>query len=348
MGDNEMKAPPSRLRRFLYANYYCLRMQGKRLWCYGFILIILSLLSLALLRSGWLQLFDQNPHPQSNMAPGLKVDSGVMRKFVASDLQNRNPRLFYNRVPKCGSSTLNSLLKNLTASNPFIYTSSPLLDDWFLATQDMQKSFVQQFMKLPVKSVFDRHLFFLDFTRFGQPNPIYINMIRDPTDRFISEFYFRRRLQKKGTEQGERKWYDEDLEHCIRKAKDYDCRLVDGMYIKNMIAFFCGQDIECSNHNSKWALETAKENVEKFFTVVGVLEDIDITLRVLQHQLPQYFSGVVELYKASQDHVINKGLNRKQDVSQDVKDVIRKNLTAEYEFYDFIRDRLHFQAQLIR
>ncbi|XP_055338735.1 heparan sulfate 2-O-sulfotransferase hst-2-like isoform X2 [Paramacrobiotus metropolitanus] len=209
MGDNEMKAPPSRLRRFLYANYYCLRMQGRRLWCYGFILIILSLLSLALLRSGWLQLFYQNPHPQSNVAPGLKVDSGVMRKFVASDLQNRNPRLFYNRVPKCGSSTLNSLLKNLTASNPFIYTSSPLLDDWFLATQDMQKSFVQQFMKLPVKSVFDRHLFFLDFTRFGQPNPIYINMIRDPTDRFISEFYFRRRLQKKGTEQGERKWYDE-------------------------------------------------------------------------------------------------------------------------------------------
>ena len=34
-------------------------------------------------------------------------------------------------------------------------------------------------------------------------------MIRDPTERFISEFYFRRRLQKEGVKNGERQWYDE-------------------------------------------------------------------------------------------------------------------------------------------
>lgn len=34
-------------------------------------------------------------------------------------------------------------------------------------------------------------------------------MIRDPTERFISEFYFRRRLQNEGVKKGEKKWYDE-------------------------------------------------------------------------------------------------------------------------------------------
>lgn len=119
-------------------------------------------------------------------------------------------------------------------------------------------------------------------------------------------------------------------------------------------------------HNSQWALDKAKFNVQNFFAVVGILEDLEKTLRLLERKLPQYFSGALELHTSSSgnieqpsvavnefatkwhlllsEHIVNKGKNKKADVAQEIKDIIRKNLTAEYEFYEFIRGRL--QAEL--
>ncbi len=37
------------------------------------------------------------------------------------------------------------------------------------------------------------------------------------------------------------------------------------------------------------ALAKAKENVEKYFAVVGVLEWLDKSLEVLEHYVPRYF-----------------------------------------------------------
>jgi hypothetical protein len=41
----------------------------------------------------------------------------------------------------------------------------------------------------------------------------------------------------------------------------------------------------------------AKENVEKHYAVVGVLEDFNKTLTVLSHYVPRFFKGVVSLYQ---------------------------------------------------
>ena len=35
----------------------------------------------------------------------------------------------------------------------------------------------------------------------------------------------------------------------------------------------------------------AKENVEKYFPVVGILERLNDSLLVLEHKLPQFFKG---------------------------------------------------------
>ena len=34
------------------------------------------------------------------------------------------------------------------------------------------------------------HAFFVNFTRLGQPMPSYINLMREPTSRFVSQFEF--------------------------------------------------------------------------------------------------------------------------------------------------------------
>ena len=56
--------------------------------------------------------------------------------------------------------------------------------------------------------------------------------------------------------------------------------------------YFCGQDLECTRHNSPWALKKAIENVERHYPVVGVLEELDDSLMVMQAVLPNFFDGI--------------------------------------------------------
>ena len=44
------------------------------------------------------------------------------------------------------------------------------------------------------------------------------------------------------------------------------------------------------------ALRKAKENVEKHYAVVGVLEDLNKTLTVLEHYIPRFFKGAKDVY----------------------------------------------------
>lgn len=48
--------------------------------------------------------------------------------------------------------------------------------------------------------------------------------------------------------------------------------------------------------NSQEALDKAKKAVEENYAVVGVLEDLNTTLSVLEHYVPRFFRGVSQVY----------------------------------------------------
>ena len=48
---------------------------------------------------------------------------------------------------------------------------------------------------------------------------------------------------------------------------------------------------------SKIALQKAKDNIEKSFPVVGILEDLPITMKLLEKIMPQYFSNILKVYE---------------------------------------------------
>ena len=64
--------------------------------------------------------------------------------------------------------------------------------------------------------------------------------------------------------------------------------------------YFCGQDLECTRHNSPWALKKAIENVERHYPVVGVLEELDDSLMVMQAVLPNFFDGIHDRFGGDQ------------------------------------------------
>ena len=51
--------------------------------------------------------------------------------------------------------------------------------------------------------------------------------------------------------------------------------------------YFCGVSAECRSFASFWALDEAKRNVDKYFTVVGIRERFDETLKLFERK----FSG---------------------------------------------------------
>lgn len=52
-----------------------------------------------------------------------------------------------------------------------------------------------------------------------------------------------------------------------------------------------------SGFNTDVAMRKAKNNVEKHYAVVGVLEDFNKTFAVLEHYLPKIFKGSLAMYQ---------------------------------------------------
>ena len=143
-------------------------------------------------------------------------------------------------------------------------------------------------------------------------------------------------------------WLRKDFETCVRQG-DPECTFREGDEKEGIgdhrrqTLFFCGHDTVCMPFNSVGALEQAKYAVEKQYAVVGVLEDLNVTLSVLEKYIPKYFDGATDIYwKNIHNHIINKN-SFKPPVSEEVKDLVRKNFTREIEFYQFCRQRLHKQ-----
>ncbi len=109
-------------------------------------------------------------------------------------------------------------------------------------------------------------------------------------------------------------------------------------------------------------MKKAKENVEKHYAVVGVLEELNKTLTVLEHYVPRFFKGALNTYWSkynflplslqlmnnsfSDEIKVYSKINRniyKPPVAETTKDIVRQNFTREIEFFEYCRQRLHKQ-----
>jgi len=61
----------------------------------------------------------------------------------------------------------------------------------------------------------------------------------------------------------------------------------------------CNKKTICNNFrpfNTIGALQRAKKSVERHYAVVGVLEDLNSTLTVLENYIPLFFRGATQVY----------------------------------------------------
>ena len=297
----------------------------------------------------------------------------ILNNFILPNKKDQvlriNPEiLLYNRVPKCGSTTMLTLLKGLkklhsnSKNNEFeLYNDIYPNQKHFLPTLEMRLEYVQNVTNkiytreisgpnqpnLPV--IYVRHIHFVNFTRYGYPMPLYINLIRDPVEHFISNYYFLRKgfaKNKNLSEEQRKKWDHHDiisddqrnvtLADCIKKQLT-GCKTI----YSDIIPYFCGNDVWCRKRNSR-ALEAAKNNIESSFMAVGILEDLPNSLKLFEYTLPTFFKGLGYLYrKNSQKLSSNTKTSGKLEESEKLKDYLRERLKPEMELYAFVRDLMY-------
>ncbi|KAK7082791.1 hypothetical protein SK128_005263 [Halocaridina rubra] len=204
-------------------------------------------------------------------------------------------------------------------------------------------------MSLTSPICYNRHMYF--FNSIGNDNGkiAWINLIRDPVERIISQFYYLRVYNKDREKQvlrwgiDPKLWFKMDLNECVKKG-DPLCRYKAGDYQELQLSYFCGHMKMCREVGNQYALQQAKYNVEKHYSVVGIMENMNLFFKILQHYLPRFFKDISEVGKIK----LNKHLGKsKSKVSNETKIILRNRLSEDYELYEFIQQRLQLQAKRI-
>ncbi|CAB3260005.1 unnamed protein product [Arctia plantaginis] len=271
--------------------------------------------------------------------------------------------LFFNRVPKVGSQTFMELLRRLAIRNQFRFNRDAVqrVETIRLAPVDQQILAGLVSAYTPPAS-YIKHVCYTNFTRYGYPSPIYVNVVRDPVERVISWYYYVRApwyyVERKRAFPDlplpDPAWLKKDFETCVLSG-DRECRYIEGETHEGIgdhrrqTLFFCGHEPQCTPFNSVEALQRAKRVVEQQYAVVGVLEDLNSTLLAFERYVPRFFDGALQLYW-EELNTFNR-INRnafKPPVSEAVKQIVRANFTREIEFYEFCKQRLHMQLRALR
>ena len=99
-----------------------------------------------------------------------------------------------------------------------------------------------------------------------------------------------------------RQWLRKPLEECVRSTSDEECnnfstarryrqdlRQPHLTRLPTLVTYFCGGGEECRDVNSEAAVNTAIDNIDNSYVVVGVVELLEMSLAVLEHRLSQVF-----------------------------------------------------------
>jgi len=265
-----------------------------------------------------------------------KLDITSRSKYI--DVIGRRSVILYNRIPKTGSTTLtNAIAYDLCAENGFHVAHLNLTKNRFAMNLVDQATLVRNISAWTemMPAFYHGHVAFVDFTKFGHPNPIYINMIREPFERHVSHYYFLRygddyRVGLKRSRAGNNETFDECID---RNGKDCDPKQ---MWLQ--VPFFCGALNFCSQPGNAKALETAKWNLQNHYLLVGLTERMEDAIVLLEHLLPDYFGGALQHFKslnANRAHLRHTTMKIAPSPSTVHKVKASQVYQMEREFYDF-------------
>eukprot|EP00057_Strongylocentrotus_purpuratus_P023434 XP_011677908.1 PREDICTED: uronyl 2-sulfotransferase-like [Strongylocentrotus purpuratus] len=167
---------------------------------------------------------------------------------------------------------------------------------------------------------------------------VFINFIRDPLDRMVSQYYFTRFGDDKFTDieklhkRTKPKFTNETFDDCVIRNRS-GC--VGDFSLSQQLRHFCGYHPKCRSP-SRWAVEEAKRNMDKFL-LVGITERYGETLQLLEQLLPDFFKGMFAEYGKPTMNDMTSRTKSKNKVAPSpiVVKTMKEKLKYEYEVYNY-------------
>ena len=291
------------------------------------------------------------------------VDTEAIRKnLVHRELvrkEDSKPLLiYYNRIPKCGSTFFTSLLnKTAETKQRFVVNNFHHRGLRFSFKNDHEKRRFFNDIEHDVATesnpiLYIRHQYFTDFHeaqkksghgKLDKSNSVfYMNMLRDPVERFISEYYYKRH--------GSEITKDIDSLRRVTNTRNVNMTLNECVSTRNaecssikqtMTMFFCGQSEDCvENSNRPKSLEKAKSNLLNVYDFIGIHERFEDSIRILEATLPDTMKGLYHNYKSIRGDP-GQVTRKKGKVAELSKRLLRKNLKNDVDLYEFSRVLFH-------
>ena len=277
------------------------------------------------------------PHPsRDNRAhPPTPSEISSPQSMGQSDCKPLHPTImFFIRIPKCASTSFVELLHKLTKvnNNYELYFHPSGAFDWDTATMSNVAALVSSKAQPGKKFVYARHFYHVDFHLFGLEDYTYVTLVRNPVSRLVSSYLYYHFSSKAHIQRILNPTHkNESLEECLIYEHD-------GCKRNLMTKYFCGHMKFCKFGDKK-ALECAKNNLRAQFVAVGVIEDIDLTLKVFEAVLPDYFHGVdhtLPLLNPNEHHL---------PLNSTLIELIQDTNSADVELYNYARTLLFQKAR---
>ena len=275
---------------------------------------------------------DSGSHSQGKHLTKFKKKQHAI-KFVETKVLF--PRVIYNRVGKCGSRSMQNVIAKLSEKNGYQFYLSNISSQTRLPALDLRNE-VKLIYSVETPMLYSRHIVYINFAKYGFVPPVYINMIRDPIERFSSQYHFKRNgdMKNPGLVRSLKPMdiftKQLNINDCI--LKNYtECSAEKLWYI---VPYFCGQDVMCKRPSIE-AVQRAKRHLLDNYLVVGFVEDFEGTLQVFEKLMPFYFKGAVEEWKNLSDFVNQTSTYKKKVIRPEARNVLLQRMEYEYDFYRF-------------
>jgi len=214
---------------------------------------------------------------------------------------NLRPKVIvYNRIPTAGSSTTLALIRKLAELNNFTLVGlNPPFNSYSKASRAIMDAITR-----PERTLIAGHFHFPEIF-FGK-DVEYINLLREPVSRIVSDYYYLRYgnrgrndkievLQTRG---------NFTLDECVRLDDMNRKRCLNEDFVNILQSrYLCGRDGgECEGLALPEVSARAMNNMNSVYTV-GLLENYREFLQLLELAFPEFFRGASSAYHGEQKNI---------------------------------------------
>lgn len=177
--------------------------------------------------------------------------------------------------------------------------------------------------------VFNAHFYFRNNLKI-QLAHTYINQVREPVARYLSHYSYMHNARHRPPERLKEMIDSGEIRDTVEECFD---KMGQGCKHNVMTRFFCGPENFCKKDPKK-ALKMAKENIVKYYGVVGLLEHFNLTLKIIQKRLP-CFLPIIPMDPGYRDNQ-SKIKTNVSSVSEEMISKIKLANWADMELYEFV------------